>query len=214
MVDHLIFNRIRASVARASRHDETLRFLIVGNGEAAVRAQRQLLLEGVFVLGELGVRGLAGSASLAGRTSLTSSTSLTSFTSLSYFSDGLAETLIDLLEEGEVVIERLHIEIAIDVQLAIVRDSVTQTGTISQLCATHPVIGSIIRRIRGHPVEYGQLVQRQLIRSSERLSIVQRTSEVLDTLPYGVFPRLIVFWIEVFVDRQVAQGLLDLSLCT
>ena len=131
-----------------SCHDEPFRFLIVGDGEAAVRAQRQLLLEGVFVLGELGVGGLAGSASL------------TSFTSLSYFSDGLAETLIDLLEEGEVVVERLHIEIAVDVQLAIVRDGVTQTGTISQFRTTHPVVGSIIRCVRGHPVEDGQLIQR------------------------------------------------------
>ena len=58
------------------------------------------------------------------------------------------------------VVERLHIEIAVDVQLAIVRDGVTQTGTISQFRTTHPVVGSIIRCVRGHPVEDGQLIQR------------------------------------------------------
>ena len=110
------------------------------------------------------------------------------------------------------VVERLHIEIAVDVQLAIVRDGVTQTSTISQFRTTHPVVGGIIRRVRGHPVEDRQFVQRQLVGSRKRLAIVQRTTEVFDALPYGVLPRLIVFWIEVLVDRQVAQGLFDLSL--
>ena len=211
LVNHLIFNRIKTSVARVCCDDQSFRLLVMGYCEGGVRTKGQLFLESVLVLGE---RCLW--ACFAIFTSITSLTSRTIFTSITRFlsllRNGLAETLVRLLEEGEVVVKRLHIEVAIDVQLTIVRNGITQTGTIGQLCTTHPVISSIIRSIGSHPVEDGQLIQRQLIRCREGLAIVERTSEVLDALPYRILPGTIMVWIKVLVDGQVAQGLFYLSL--
>ena len=182
----------------------------MGYCEGGIRTKGQLFLESVLVLGE---RCLWACFTIF--TSLTSRTSFTSITCfLRLLRYGLAETLVRLLEEGEVVVKRLHIEVTIDVQLTIVRNGITQTGAIGQLCTTHPVISSIIRSIGSHPVEDGQLIQRQLIRCREGLAIVERTSEVLDALPYRILPGAIMVWIKVLIDGQVAQGLFYLSLCT
>ena len=210
LVYHLIFNRIKTSVARVCRDDQSLRLLVMGYCEGGVRTKGQLFLESVFVLGQ--------SCLWACFTIFTSLTSRISFTSITRFLRllryGLAETLVRLLEEGEVVVKRLHIEVTIDVQLTIVRNGITQTGAIGQFCTTYPVIGCIIRSIGSHPVEDGQLIQWQLIRCRKGLAIVERTSEVLDALPYRILPGTIMVWIKVLVDGQVAQGLFYLSLRT
>ena len=211
LVNHLIFNRIKTSVARVCCDDQSFRLLVMGYCEGGVRTKGQLFLESVLVLGERCLWAcFAIFTSITGLTCRTSFTSITRFLHLLRY--GLAETLVRLLEEGEVVVKRLHIEVTVDVQLTIVRNGITQAGTIGQLCSTHPVISSIIRGIGSHPVEDGQLIQRQLIRCREGLAIVERTSEVLDALPYRILPGTIMVWIKVLVDGQVAQGLFYLSL--
>ena len=82
------------------------------------------------------------------------------------------------------VVERLHVQIAVDVDLAVVGDGITQICTILQLRATHPVVRRIIGGIRIEPVQDRQLVERQLIAGSEVLAIVQGSTEMLDALPY------------------------------
>ena len=110
------------------------------------------------------------------------------------------------------VVKHLHIEVAVDVQLSVVGDGVTQIGTVVQRRSTHPVIGGIVRGVRGYPVEYGQLIDGHLIRRRKGLAIVQGTSEVLDALPYRILPGVVTVRIEVLVDRQVAQRLFYLRL--
>ena len=111
------------------------------------------------------------------------------------------------------VVERLHVERAVDGNLAIVGDGVAQRCAILLLTATLPVVGSGIVGIGIQPVEDGQLIQRHLVRRRKRLAIVQRTTEVLDAGPYRVLPCRIAVRIEVFVDGFVTVGLLNLSLC-
>ena len=111
------------------------------------------------------------------------------------------------------VVERLHVERAVDGNLTIVGDGVAQRRAVLLLTTTHPVVGSGVVGIGIHPVEDGQLVQRQLIGSRKRLAVVQRTAEVLDAGPHRVFPCRVAVGIEVFVDGLVAVGFLNLSLC-
>ena len=111
------------------------------------------------------------------------------------------------------VVERLHVQVAVDVELAAVRDGVTQVEAVLTLCAAHPVVGGVEVGVSSDPVEDGQLVERQLVGGGEVLAVVQRRTEALDALPDGVLPCLVAVGIEVLVDGQsVAVGLLDLGL--
>ena len=183
----------------------------MADGEGAVGHQLQLALVGVLVLGELG-GFLVFSSGLILTSCGTAGHVLLILLFRVGLGDGLLETLVGLLEEGEVVVERLHVERAVDGNLTVVGDGVTQRRAVFLLTTTHPVIGCGVVGIGIQPVEDGQLVQRQLIRGRERLAVVQRTTEVLDASPYGVFPCRIAVGIEVFVDRLVAVGLLNLGL--
>ena len=111
------------------------------------------------------------------------------------------------------VIERLKVDISIDIDLTIVRDRITQSSTVFALRTTYPVVGGIIAGISCHPVHDRQFVQWQLIAGSECLAIVQGCSEMRDTVPYRVLPRRITVRIEVFVDGQVAVGFFHFCLC-
>ena len=82
------------------------------------------------------------------------------------------------------VVQRLHIEIAVDIKLTVIRNGVTHIRTVFQLRSPYPIIGSIIVSISCQPVEYGQLVEWYLIRGSKRLAVVQRCTEVADAMPY------------------------------
>ena len=231
LVYHLVFNRIGAAVLGLGGNDEPLRLLVVGQRERGVRLERHLLLEGILVARQLGgIRLTAAGFLIAVLRVLAILTVLGSL--LGFLLGGfllfclllgsglllrlgyrLLEALVHLLEEGEVVVERLHVEVAVDVQLAVVRYGVAQRRAVGQLRAAHPVVGGRIAGIRGDPVEDGQLVQRQLVAGGEGLPIVERAAEVLDAGPYGVFPCRVAVGIEVFVDGLVAVGFLHLSLC-
>ena len=180
--------------------------------------QCNLLLEGIFVLRQLGILFiclLVVSIRLCLRISLRVALLLAHrflwrlLVLLRVVGRGLLETLVGLLQEGDMVIERLHIERAVDIQVAVVRDGITQRGAIVELCATHPRIGGIIRGIHLEPVEDRQFVDRYLITGRERLLIVERRTPMLDTGPHRVLPSRIAVGIEVFVHRRV--GFLNLS---
>ena len=128
LVYNLIFNRIHLPVTRSRRYYQTLRLLVVGNGKGAVRAQCQLLLIRIFVLGKRSISRISWLFRVSRLICLICLICLAY--SASIFTDGFSESLIRFLEEGEVVIERLHIEIAIDVQLAIVRNGIAQFRSI------------------------------------------------------------------------------------
>ena len=109
------------------------------------------------------------------------------------------------------VVECLQIERAVDVQVAAVRDGVSQRRAVLERCTTQPRVGGIVRSIALHPVEDGQLVDGQLIAGGERLTVVQRSAQVLDAVPDGVFPCRIAVGIEVFVDGGVGLFHLGMS---
>ena len=100
------------------------------------------------------------------------------------------------------IVERLHIQITIDGQLAIVGNGVTKIGAILQFRTTLPCIVGRIVGIGCQPVQNRQLVQWELIRGRKGLTIVERRTKALDAMPYRILPGTITVGIEVLVDGQ------------
>ena len=82
----------------------------------------------------------------------------------------LVEPLVGLLEEGHVVVERLQVEGAVDVQRPVVGNGVAQRGAVLELAAAYPAIGGVVGGVGVEPVEDGQLVERQLVGGGEVLA--------------------------------------------
>ena len=90
------------------------------------------------------------------------------------------ETLVGLLEERYVVVQFLHVELGVDISLTVVGDVVAKRRAVFKVGAAHPIVRSRIAGIGRNPVEYGQQIDRQLIRSLELLVVVERCAHVLD----------------------------------
>ena len=183
LVDNLVFYRIRTAFLCLSRHDEALRLLVVGNGERRVSTQRQLFLEGVLVFGKslfilCRPVGLAGVVRLVGLVRLLGVGGLFVLSSLfilfGILGYCLLETIVGFLQEGEMVVERFHIQRTVDVQLTVVGNGVTQINALLCNGTALPVVSGIIADVGIDPVEDGQLVQRHLIGGRKRLTVVQR----------------------------------------
>ena len=121
----------------------------------------------------------------------------------------LLEVLVGLLQEGYVIIERLHVDGSVDRHVAVVLNGVTQRRAVVHLGAAQPGVGGVVLSIELHPVEEGQFVDGHLIAGGERLPVVERCAPVAHALPHAVFPSLIVVSIEVFVDGRI--GFLNFS---
>ena len=190
-INHLILNVVGLAVLGAGRDVQALRVLVVGNGDGGVGLQGNLALIAVLGLGLLiiRIRFLSGGATRR---------------------RGTLETIVGFLQEGEVVVEGLHVEGAVDIQVTVRVDDIAQAAAIVALRATHPCIAAVIRGIGIHPVQNRQFVQRQLVAGSHLLLVVERRSEILDTRPHRVFPSRIAIGIEVFVHRGV--GFFDLRM--
>ena len=115
----------------------------------------------------------------------------------------LLESLVGLLQEGDMVVERLHVPGAVDGEVAVGGDGVAERSTVFKFGATHPAVVGCIGDIGIEPVEDRQFVERQFVGGRERLLVVEGCTEVLDAVPYRVFPDVVVIGIEVFVDRAV-----------
>ena len=185
LVDNLVFYRIRTAFLCLSRHDEALRLLVVGNGERRVRTQRQLLLEGVLVFGKsflvlcrtvgfVGVVRLVRVVGFLGVGSLFVFFVLARLLVLRLLGYRLLETIVGFLQEGEMVVERFHIQRTVDVQLTVVGNGVTQINALLCDGTALPVVSGIIADVGVDPVEDRQLVQRHLIGGRKRLTVVQR----------------------------------------
>ena len=101
------------------------------------------------------------------------------------------------------MIDGLQIERAVDVQIAVAVDGVTQRHTVVTLRTANPGITGIIGGIAVHPLQIRQFVQGQLITGGDLLLVVEGRTQVLDTVPHGVFPGRIPIRIEVFVHRGI-----------
>ena len=56
----------------------------------------------------------------------------------------LIKALVNLLEEGRVVIERLQIEGAVDVQTTVAADGIAEAGAVVELGTAYPTVVGII----------------------------------------------------------------------
>ena len=78
------------------------------------------------------------------------------------------------------VVQFLHVELGVDISLTVVGDVVAKRRAVFKVGAAHPIVRSRIAGIGRNPVEYGQQIDRQLIRSLELLVVVERCAHVLD----------------------------------
>ena len=191
----------------------------MSHGNGGVGTQGNLALIGILIQGQLSVGRVSARLVLSLVLSLVLRLILRLVLALFAYrfthsglggGNGLLKALVGLLEEGHVVVERLHIEGTIQVEVAIAVDGITQRGAIVALCTANPSIASRIRGIAVDPIEDGQLIERQLIRSGNLLLVVERRTKVLNTCPDGVFPSGIAIGIEILVHRTI--GLLNLGM--
>ena len=117
---------------------------------------------------------------------------------------GSRELLVDLFQVAVLVIERLEVETTLPADVALVLDRITDL----QLLADHrrpaiPVIGRVVGNRAGRPVEYRDLLQRHIPSRREGLVILQRRTQVADTLFHGILPQLIVVRIQLLVYLHV-----------
>ncbi len=209
LIDHLVADGIGLTVLRAGCDGELLRSLVVGYGNSRIGLQGNLALVGVLVLGKdflfrVTVTGLTRWDSLTGWTGLTRLAGFPRTAGTTRF----LESLVGLLQEGEVVIEHLEVQRTVDVQITVACNGVSKTGTVIELRTACPGIAGIIRGITIHPVEDGQFVQWQLVAGRDLLLIVERGAQMTDTVHHRVLPRRIPIGIEVFVHGGIR--LLDL----
>ena len=123
----------------AGRHHQALGFLAMLYHNLTVGYQRDLLLEGVLVLWKgflvlglflgtiLRITALYLCISLLHRLGLSSR-----------FGRLFLEALVGLLQEGDMVIERLHIERPVDIQVTVIRNGITKRGSILHIRTTQP----------------------------------------------------------------------------
>ena len=57
------------------------------------------------------------------------------------------------------VVERLEIERAIDIEVAVTRDCIAQRGTVVEFRSTNPCIVGTVRGVAVYPVKDRQLVE-------------------------------------------------------
>ena len=146
------------------------------HGECGVGQQHHLLAEGVLVLGQLLVLlglslgvfllvltvfplvGLCGSAFLV---------VLGGLLALLFL-----EAFVGFLQERHVVVQCLQVELSVQRDAAVVLYGVAERGAVVQLGAAHPAVSGVVGQVKVGPVQYGQLVQRHLVRGGERLAVV------------------------------------------
>ena len=86
------------------------------------------------------------------------------------------------------VVERLEVQRAVDVQVAAAVDGVTQRGAVVEFRSAYPRIVARIGGITVEPVEDREFVQWQLVGGRHLLLVVERCTQILDALPDGVLP--------------------------
>ena len=170
VINHLVFQWIVMSVLGLGLHHEALRLLAVAHGHSGVGLEGDFLLEGVLVEGELLlVGGGTIGASFSGFSGLFSFAELSGLSGFAGFLGlrarcrGFLESLVHLLEEGNMVIEILEIPLRVDIEVAVVADGVAERCAVVELGAAHPRICSVVCGVGVEPVEDRHLVERQLI---------------------------------------------------
>ena len=58
--------------------------------------------------------------------------------------DSFFEPLVGLLQEGKVIVERLHVQRCIDVQISTAIDDITQRCAVFKFCSASPRVIGII----------------------------------------------------------------------
>ena len=78
------------------------------------------------------------------------------------------------------VVQFLHVELGVDISLTVVGYIVAKRRAVLKVGAAHPIVRCRIAGVGRNPVEHGQQIDRQLVRSLELLVVVERCAHVLD----------------------------------
>ena len=221
VVDFLEFHGIGLAVFGFGGQAETLGFLAVRHRDGGIGQQREFFLKSlrVFRQGFLLLFGLFVGIGVASGGNGLGTRLFFLFLLLFSLSTGffavflllvelrfrffLAETVIGLFQERNLVVESLQTERTVEVERAVVGNDVAERSAVFEVGSAHPIIGRVEGNIACHPVENRDKVERQLIGRLERLIVVERRSEVAQRRFHRVFPRLVAVGVEVFVDDGV-----------
>ena len=200
VVIHLfIFQMIHLSILRLSRNDESLAVLAMSDEQGSIRQEGDFFLESLPVFRKR-LRQIYLILSLG---------FLLLFLPL-YLTPAYraVESVIRLFEEWDVVVEAYQIEASVYRQLALGVDGVAIRVAVLILRASLPSIVGVVGGIGTHPVEDWQQMDRQLIGCREVLTVVERRTPALHTLPYRtpihrILPGMILVGIEIGIHIRI-----------
>ena len=110
------------------------------------------------------------------------------------------------------VVERLHGELAVDVDRALGADGVAQRVAVGVVGAALPGVVARIGAVGRDPVEDGDAVDGKLVGERHLLAVGQGAAELAQGDLDAVLPALVVVGIEVGVDGFDLLGALNLGL--
>ena len=200
VVIHLfVFQMIHLSILRLCRNDESLAVLAMSDEQGCIRQEGDFLLEGlpvfrkrlrqIYLILPLGILLLL----------------LPLYLTPVYRA---VESVIRLLEEWDVVVEAYQIEASVNRQLALGVDGVAIRVAVLILRTSLPSIVGVVGGIGIHPVEDRQQMDRQLIGCREVLTVVERRTPALHTLPYRtpihrILPGMILVGIKIGIHIRI-----------
>ena len=219
VVIHLfIFQMIHLSILRLGRNDESLAVLAMSDKQGSIRQEGDFLLESLpvfrkrlcqiyLILLPILLHIILLLCIL--QQSLLPLGFLLLFLPL-YLTPAYraVESVIRLLEEWDVVIEAHQVEASVNRQLALGVDGVAIRVAVLILRTSLPSIVGVVGGIGIHPVEDWQQMDRQLIGCREVLTIVERRTPALHTLPYRtpihrILPGMILVGIEIGIHIRI-----------
>ena len=213
VITHLfIFYGDVLAVLGLGAHVDTSCALAVAYEQRGVGRERQLALIAASVLGQFFLLLLCVAVLAVGRLLLERLALSLLFLFLAlYLRAALlaSELVVDLLQEGDVVVQPLHVEGTVDIEVTVAHDVVAQRGAVVERRAAHPVVGGVVGGVDIGPVEYRDEVEWHLVRQGEVLAVVERRSHVAQTRSDRVFPLGVLVGIAFLVDGSV--GLFDFS---
>ena len=214
VIQLFVFQMIHLSILRLSRNDESLAVLAMSDEQGSIRQEGDFLLESLSVFRKrlrqiylillhivllLGI--LQQSLLPPGFLLLL----LPLYLTPAYRA---VESVIRLLEEWDVVVEAHQVEVSVNRQLALGVDGVAIRVAVLILRTSLPSIVGVVGGIGIHPVEDWQQMDRQLIGCREVLTVVERRTPTLHTLPYRtsihrILPGMILVGIEIGIHIRI-----------
>ena len=215
VVIHLfVFQMIHLSILRLSRNDESLAVLAMSDEQGSIRQEGDFLLESLPVFRKrlcqiyLILLHIVLLLCILQQSLLPPGFLLLLLPLYLTPAYRAVESVIRLLEEWDVVVEAHQVEASVNRQLALGVDGIAIRVAVLILRTSLPSIVGVVGGIGIHPVEDWQQMDRQLIGCREVLTVVERRTPALHTLPYRtsiyrILPGMILVGIEIGIHIRI-----------